>query len=486
MKNIRQKQVYCRATITILMTLFATTAGCGDEENNNDRDGTGGPPQGDTHMDGGPADASQVDLFTNHCPGVVDEKKGVYYCVVSAGEITNASVATTEALTWISLPGMPYVLDGRVFVGDGVGETILTIEPGTLILGNPVTDLDNASALIIQRNSKIIANGTPEAPIVFTSANPVGERLNDDWGGVVINGNAPINICNSQPCEASGEGATGTYGGQDPADSSGSMSYVRIEFSGKRMTADKEFNGLALQGVGSGTDIHHIQIHRAGDDSIEFFGGTANVHHILLTGTGDDSFDWVNGWSGKAQFVIAQHLLSIVSNNGIEADNNESNFDYEPRANPTLYNFTLYNTGPILLRRGTAGDLGNFLIKSNGQMCLDLADSVTWGLADNQELYLHHSAVYSESCFADDDLEGLGKMESTWWSNCVGNQVISDPMLTNPDSEEAPSFLPLAGSPVFSGATTPPAKDAFFESVTFIGAMGDVDWTAGWTSYPLN
>ena len=419
-----------------------------------------------------------------YCPGSISERDGTTYCTVEARDelYTSENVDGEDALNWKK--DIVYVLQGRIFIGDDVNETVLTIEPGTRILGSPETDPDNASSLIIQRGSKIVAEGTAEAPIVFTSGYEVGDRSSDDWGGVVINGRAPINTCAEQPCEATGEGNTGTYGGDDPEDDSGTLAYVRIEFSGKRLTATKEFNGLALQGVGSNTDIHHIHIHRAGDDCIEFFGGNAYVHHILLTGTGDDFFDWTNGWTGKAQFVIGMEVESN-SNFGIEADNHETEFDKAPRSNPILYNFTLPKG--ILLRRGTGATLVNFLIDNgNSNACLNIEHSATWKQQEAGSLSISNSIVLDDDCFFDDDAEGLGLLESDLWESGAGNRIAEDFLLSDAKNQSAPVFVPKSNSPALEGAGDAPKGDDFIETVSFVGGMGEEDWTAGWTEFPEN
>ena len=478
--NAKKAVVYLRWMMTGCL-LSQATMSCGSDDDTS----SGQNENRDDTENNGDVEISTDDVL--HCPGEVNEKKGEIFCIVPAGELTADSVENEAQLIWKK--GLTYVLDGKVFIGDDAEETVLTIEPGALILGETVTDLDNSASLIIQRRSKIVAEGTADDPIVFTSARAVGERANDDWGGIVINGRAPINSCGSGSgvCEAAGEGETGQFGGDDPDDDSGVFRYVRIEFSGKRLDPTKEFNGLTLQGVGRGTEIHHVQIHKAGDDAIEFFGGTAEVHHMVLSGTGDDNFDWTHGWQGKAQFIIATTIGNVSGECGIEADNFETNFDYTPRSNPTLYNFSFL--GPrtsqvMLFRRGTAGTFVNFLSLASDR-CLDIADKATWDMAKSGALTMHHSVFVADDCFEDDDLEGLDNLESEWWLQEEGNRVVADPGVEKVDAA-SPDYRLKADSPLWEGAGAIPEGDDFFEAVDFIGAMGDDDWTAGWTDYPIN
>jgi hypothetical protein len=162
--------------------------------------------------------------------------------------------------------------------------------------------------LVVRRSSQIIARGTAALPIIFSSSKLDGERARGDWGGLIINGRSTINSCagGTGVCEAFGEGGTGFYGGDDEADNSGVLEYVRVEFAGTLISPDNELNGIAFQGVGSGTTVDHIQVHMNADDGVEFFGGTVNVKHVLVTGVGDDSMDWTDGWRGRAQHIVLQ------------------------------------------------------------------------------------------------------------------------------------------------------------------------------------
>ena len=156
-------------------------------------------------------------------------------CVLS-GTITDNLTLTADK---------QYLLRGGVFIGDDESETILTIEPGVTVYGESSTD----GMLVVRRHSKLNAIGTPEAPIVMTSSKAVGSRARGDWGGLIINGLAPINSCGDDAevaCEAYGEGGTGWYGGDNATDSSGHISYLRVEFAGTLVSPDNELNGDRL------------------------------------------------------------------------------------------------------------------------------------------------------------------------------------------------------------------------------------------------
>jgi hypothetical protein len=254
-----------------------------------------------------------------------------------------------------------YVLRGAVFIARGAN---LVIQPGTRIVGEFAT----LGTLVIEQGGRIIADGTAAAPIVFTSDQPIGQRARGDWGGLIINGEAPTNLPGGVGL---GEGDTGQYGGNSPNDNSGVLRYVRVEYAGIEFSPDNELNGIAFQGVGRGTVVDYVQIKFNKDDGVEFFGGTVDARHLILTAIGDDSIDWTFGWTGRIQFAIAQQR-GDDADNGIEADNNGNNNALTPVSNPTLYNVTLIgdpdtNEGGESddggeIREGTAGTFRNFII----------------------------------------------------------------------------------------------------------------------------
>jgi hypothetical protein len=279
--------------------------------------------------------------------------------------------------TWTD-NGLGYLLQGTVRV---LAPAVLTIEPGTVIFGENAT----IGTLIIEQGARIMAQGTPTNPIIFTSDGLPGSQARGQWGGVVLNGRAPVN-CAAVPggtCE--GEGGSGTYGGNLPNDSSGTLRYVRIEFAGHEFSPDNELNALTMNGVGSGTVIEFVQCHRGEDDGFEWFGGTVNNRNIVATDCADDEMDWQVGWRGKLQYGVARPA-SDRSDKGIEADNYEFGFDNTPRSNPTVSNLTLIGPGAaapagtfgIHLRRGTAGTIINSIVTNFRGPGIDLDDTATF------------------------------------------------------------------------------------------------------------
>lgn len=257
----------------------------------------------------------------------------------------------TGTTTWTS--DNTYVLDGFVFVNDG---DVLTIEPGTVVKGRGGSGAD-ASALVVARGGQIQANGTAEAPIVFTfeddaldGSTPYDVR--GQWGGVILLGSAQLN---SSPGETQIEGIPdteprGLYGGDDDMDGSGTMTYVSIRHGGTDIGAGNEINGLTLGGVGSGTTLHHIEVISNADDGVEFFGGTASIKHVLTAFCGDDSFDYDEGWRGYGQFWCTVQDEGEGDRGG-EHDGGTDPEDGAPYAHPVIHNATYVGRGAEAGRR---------------------------------------------------------------------------------------------------------------------------------------
>jgi hypothetical protein len=231
--------------------------------------------------------------------------------------------------------------------------------------------------LVVRRGSMIEANGTASAPITFTSVQDlIGDETGiGQWGGIVLLGNAPTNLCNTgddsdtsdaelAACGVAAEGDAGLYGGNNPADSTGSLRYVVVKHAGRALAAGDELNGISFAGIGSGTKVEYIQVHQNLDDGIEFFGGTVSVRNVVLTDIGDDSLDWSFGWTGNAQNVYIQQSAA-GGDNAIEADNNEDNPAWLPLTKPTISNVTIVGadtTNGVRLRNGTAGNIRNLVV----------------------------------------------------------------------------------------------------------------------------
>jgi hypothetical protein len=251
-----------------------------------------------------------------------------------------------------------YKLTGLLNVEAG-GE--LHIPAGTVIEGIGGT----SAAIIVKQDGKIFITGTKEKPVVMTSG--LATKKAGDWGGLVICGRA---TCNSG--EGTSEVGEASYGGTKDDDNSGSISYLRIEYSGAAFNSEKEYNGLSLFGVGNGTKIEFVQIHECADDPIEFYGGTVHANHIVSSNGEDDMFDWTEGWTGGGQNWYGIYTASFKGGNrGMECDSWSKNFAAKPTANPTIKNVTLIGKGDqgeepqaMMLRAGTAGSIDNIVVSN--------------------------------------------------------------------------------------------------------------------------
>ncbi len=205
-----------------------------------------------------------------------------------------------------------YLLKGIVYVTSG---TILTIESGTIIYGEKATK----GTLVIEKGAKILAQGTADLPIIFTSNEPIGSRAHGDWGGVVICGNAPTNWLSGQ---AQFSGIRSWYGGSNINDNSGVLSYVCIYFGGATSVVNNEMAGLTLCAVGKGTQLDHIQSSYSSNDGFSWFGGNVNAKYLISNSNTDDDYDVSNGYNGMVQFCVASRdpYLAEVASYAFECD----------------------------------------------------------------------------------------------------------------------------------------------------------------------
>lgn len=256
--------------------------------------------------------------------------------------------------------GKTYTLNGGVHVKSGA---TLTIQPGVTIVAQHDETVDY---ILIEQGAKIDAQGTAAQPIVMTSE----KKEAGAWGGLHICGYAHTN-------NGSGKSEIGNapYGGNDDADNSGTLKYIRLEYTGYAFDEEHEANGVSFYGVGNGTTVEHLQAYQGSDDGFEFFGGSVNVKYMVVTSCSDDSFDWTEGWNGKAQFLVAyqegESSLGYACDCLMECDNNGTNNAATPVAHPTIANATLIGNGGdaqgVRLRAGTQVELYNTIITGKGK-----------------------------------------------------------------------------------------------------------------------
>ncbi|HLW63243.1 MAG TPA: hypothetical protein VKY33_07550 [Flavobacterium sp.] len=265
----------------------------------------------------------------------------------------------------VTLTDGTYKLTGKLIVGDGAK---LTIKAGVKIEATALESgqFEAVRYIAVGQGGQIFVEGTASNPVIMTAE----QHVPGSWGGLVICGKAPINKGETATAEVSEL----TYGGSAVNDNSGSIKYLRIEYSGYSYNADKEFNGLSMFGVGKGTTIEYVQIHEGSDDGFEWFGGTVDSRFLVVTNfaneVADDLFDWTEGWNGTGENWYG--IRTNDGNRGIEADNNSNNHLATPISNPTIKNLTLIgNNGGgenhgIKLRVGTKAQFDNVVLKNWG------------------------------------------------------------------------------------------------------------------------
>lgn len=409
-------------------------------------------------------------------------------------EVLQGDITTNVTLT----SNKTYLLRGFVRVQSGA---TLTIEPGTFIFGENSTQ----GSLIIKPGGKLVANGTANQPIVFTSEfakqGSTRQPTYGDWGGIILLGNAPINVPGGT---ASIEGPGDSYGGSDPNDNSGTLRYVRIEYPGIAFSPNNEINGITFGGVGSATVIEYIQVSFSGDDSFEWFGGNVNGKYLIAFRGWDDDFDTDFGFSGKLQYLLAVRdplIADQSQSNGFESDNDGSGSGNTPLTSPTWFNVTmvgpkatdtttinsLYRRG-MHLRRNSQNKISNTLIIGwPTGVLLDRSGTINGAI--NGTMYLKNSIIAGATTKAIDTTgsPNLSWDPAAWFTTTNSGRIYttnSGAALTDPFNLANPNFLPQAGSPALTGAIAPPA-DGFFDAAggNHVGAFGTTDWTASWANW---
>jgi len=398
----------------------------------------------------------------------------------------------TGTTTWTA--DKEYLLDGVVFVNEG---QTLTIEPGTVIRAE-TGQAENASALVVTRGGKIVAEGTPENPIIFTVKGDdlegsVPIENNGLWGGVIILGNAPVNA-------PDGEGAIEglpmedprtLYGGSNENDNSGIIKYVSIRHGGTKLEDGDEINGLTLGGVGNGTTLEYVEVISNRDDGFEFFGGTVNGRYLLSAFCGDDAFDFDQGYTGNCQF-IAGLQAGATGDLLIEL----SDYEGHPKTRPTISNATLIGRGmdengeTARFDNSSAGTIANslFLHQKHGidieysgdnldsyQQFIDghikIMNNVFYMVGNNSARQI--LGVYSNTVI---DVTEQDEIVNAAFED--GNNLLEDPLiLYNPQHIDAMNLLPSNSQlgEIYN------LNNSWFEDTDFKGAFGTDNWLKDWS-----
>jgi hypothetical protein len=401
-----------------------------------------------------------------------------------------------------------YLIDGFVYLLNGA---VLNIEPGTVIRGKAGTGL-SSSCLFVTQGAKINANGTPHSPIIFTSETDDLDDPNDIplwtrnlWGGVVILGKTVLNTSSDTTGNTASpkydifEGLPDTqvngqyvhrFGGNDDNDNSGVFRYVSIRYSSTVILPNKEINGLSLCAVGRGTTVENVEVYCAGDDSVEFFGGTVNTKYMASIFCDDDNFDIDQGYRGKNQFWFAIQAPDRKDNGG--------EWNGEPNGiavgNLPLANFEIYNA--TYIGAGT-NSTGARAFISREYAAPRVFNSI-WtefnlgGNIDDKSMthFTSGTATFRNNIFWNFASNGVAQ---PYWQNAnaqavlgaaANNNLFVDPMLTAISRTNEPAFgldpRPKAGSPALTSPLTAP-NDGFYAPVAYRGAFGGLNWASDWT-----
>jgi hypothetical protein len=433
--------------------------------------------------------------------GVISGPTGDYrLCQLPARFTRDTTLAFTAADSAVI-----YLIDGQVDVGtdggpaadnsDGLDDTnvTLTIDPGVILAG-----LD-ASYLNVNRGNEIQANGTAARPIIFTSTQNVRGEATDSssghWGGLILNGRAPITDCLSNTatpgtvdCEREVEGTTTPprYGGNVPDDSSGSVSFVQLRYSGTVLSNGDELQALTTGGVGSGTTLSNIMSFNSADDGVEFFGGRVNINGLVVVGAEDDSIDTDTGVKANLQYVIAVQR-SDVGDTIIEADSSNTLEESTPRQNTVISNATFVqrkNDDQAVRIRGRADYtlLNTILVdaSSNGTACIrvDTIETLTRaanaGLDEAGPVGFESVALDCATPFRNGTGTTAAQVQTQFDAGSNTNSTFTNTLTAlfrNGANEDAlVAFDPTA---LFS---------SFFENAGFVGASRSTDTRfEGWT-----
>ncbi len=437
------------------------------------------------------------------CPGFATDVAAEYPATVTAGftnvcEIDGQDVANpadtdlssigTQTLTSDTL----WVLDGKVNVcantqravieGQGDNATFavpapdasaatLTIEAGTTIVGD--SDTSRASNdygldyLVINRGCDIQANGTAAEPIRMTSVEELDTAQSGargQWGGLYINGLSPTNnLCDEDGevagagefCIVNGEADTGTHGGGDTADSSGTITYTTVSYAGFAFSPTSELNGIAFQSVGSGTTVSHIQVDNNSDDGIELFGGEVDLTNVVLTNNNDDGFDLTDGWAGDAQYILVYNPDTGSNNRGFENNGGGGS----PLSNGNIANVT------IISENTTFGD-NDVLTSREGNA----------GTYTNVAIFRTDAVAYG-NCYEDD-----GSNTSVYTATYGDCPTLSNGPAATAYTSSFNGYINGFNEAILTFAD-PSAISGDLDAVDFVGAVRDCenDWVAGWT-----
>ena len=541
--------------IFALNVLAATLAACGGGDINLNPSNTVTDSNNNETVNNG---ASSSSVATNPCASYTLDGQN-FQGVLNGNNCTYGVtfVSDTRPLTSdLTIPALPnggvHVFQDSLFIGEdfdandvAAGATVPAAGEGpilTITAGAKLAFTNPVDYVRIARGSQIFAEGTKEAPIIFSAVKDLVEGAATEadrglWGGLQILGQGLTNKCpDPTNCNIATEGRPGTYGGDDNSESSGVLKYVVVKHAGYEVVADNELNGITFYTVGSGTTVEYVQTYSTRDDGFEMFGGAVNLKHVVAVNIADDSYDFADGYVGNIQFAVT--INPSGGGRCIEGDNTGKDRadDLLPMTHPRIANMTCVtsgvkkNEGTIpspkddsegpLFREGTQFELYNTIITSNAtgmasNECFEVDDTegptTVDGIEDGISVAKSNLVVCSESIKTGTlDPSNSTFNAKTWFTTAGNNNVVIDAdvtgglpatilkdLATNPrayltlasmtDGNLAAISVPVTDVTTLSetpSTTTAPVAGTndFFEAVDFIGAVSEADdWVSGWT-----
>lgn len=386
-----------------------------------------------------------------------------------------------------------YKLSGLVYV---TNNAVVTIEPGTVIKGLKGISPAVGGGLVITSGAKLVADGTVDNPIVFTS-NEVFP-VSGDWCGVVIVGNAPANPVSAVtvpglPTPFSGDVTYGGPGKNVPNDNSGILRYVRIEYAGFELTSVSALNGLTLAGVGNGTVLDYIEVYKAKADAFGFYGGTVNAAHLLAIDPLDDLFDMDQGYNGTINYALGiadPNRADKSQSNGLETDNNMNGDPVTPYTHPTINYLTvigLPNAAAASVTNAPPSGIGRYGYAAHLRRNSEFAISNSIFMGYNYGIFIDGSQPPTGPNSLTKYLLGISTLNNVWVHAYVTPFVGFTPVGTtnhgyvsaNPN-QDIKLNAPFAVTPMISNyipQVTSPARTA--------GAfpLGNTTWANGWSIF---
>ena len=408
--------------------------------------------------------------------------------------------------TWT--PDHTYVLTQVIQVRN---QATLTIEPGTRIEALP-SELDkfNPGSLIVTPGSRLMAAGTRNAPILFTSVLDDGTLPQDAaglWGGVAILGNARVNtVDGTEYLSEFPDNIDTTFGGDNDEDNSGILRYISIRHGGAFNEEGDGINGLTLAGVGSGTTIEYIETFANGDDGFEFLGGAPNTRYLISAFNQDDAFDTDRGFRGFHQFWFSIFDPNSGSRAAEMDGGPSSNVDGRPFAFPIVFNATFLGAGSDA-NQGV--DIMKFVQNGGGIFANSIFAGFEEGVDvnpadidepqsqdtetrfDNSQLALFNNIFYdigtSQSLPDVVEISSTdgrnGDLKSKFTTALIDNgNLFTDPMFAGISRQPGQALDPRPAAPaILTNLTSVPDTNAFLESTQYKGAFGRQNWAAGWS-----